>query len=106
MTKGKRLLLIAPFALAGLAVFIALGGWVVMQLWNWLVPDLFGGKTVTWWQAVGLLALGRILFGGFSMQDSSRDERRRRMTERWERMTPEEREQTPVSYTHLTLPTN
>ena len=45
-------------------VFLALGGLVVMLLWNWLVPELFAGHAVTYWQALGLLALSRILFGG------------------------------------------
>ena len=34
-------------------------------LWNWLLPDIFGLRRVTFWEALGLLALCRILFGGF-----------------------------------------
>jgi hypothetical protein len=56
---------IAPAALIGFALFMALGGWVVMSLWNWLVPPLLGLPTITFWRALGLLALCRILFGGF-----------------------------------------
>lgn len=55
----------APLAIVGIAVFAALGGWVVQHLWNWLLPALFGWPAVTFWQALGLLALCRILFGGF-----------------------------------------
>ncbi|HEV3057237.1 MAG TPA: hypothetical protein VGY48_03270 [Vicinamibacterales bacterium] len=66
------------------------------QLWNWLLPPLFGWRQVTFWQALGLLALCRILFGGFGRHSSGRSNLRRRMsermTERWEHMTPEERE--------------
>lgn len=78
----------------GLAIFIAIGGQVVMLLWNWLAPALFGFPQITFWQALGLLALCRILFGGFGLGDggSHRSKSRRRMRERWEQMTPEERE--------------
>jgi len=59
-----------PAALVGIpvamAVFIAVGGGVVMLLWNWLLPPLFGWPEITIWQGFGLLALCRILFGGFS----------------------------------------
>ena len=46
-------------------LFIPLGGLVVQWLWNWLLPDLFGLRQITFWQALGLLALCRILFGSF-----------------------------------------
>jgi hypothetical protein len=73
-----------------------------MLLWNWLAPTLFGLRLITFWQAIGLLALCRILFGGFGLggggshrSKSGRRMRERvseRMAERWEQMTPEERE--------------
>ena len=75
-----------------LALFIFIGGELVMRLWNWLLPMLFGWRQITFWQAFGLLALCRILFGGLGMRGSHRSNFRRRMGERWERMTPEERE--------------
>jgi hypothetical protein len=90
--RKKKLLWIAPLALVGMAVFIALGGGLVMWLWNWLLPALFGWKTLTFWQAVGLLALCRILFGGFRLGGPHRSGFRRRMDGRWEQMTPEDRE--------------
>jgi hypothetical protein len=71
-------------------MFIAIGGTVVMNLWNWLTPELFGWRQIGFWQALGLLALCRILFGGFGGRGFHRS--RRRMAENWERMTPEERE--------------
>jgi hypothetical protein len=88
----KKLMLIAPLAIVGFLAFIAVGGIVVMQLWNWLLPPLFGWHQVTVWQALGLLALCRILFGGFGHHGSHRSSFRRRMSERWDHMTPEERE--------------
>jgi hypothetical protein len=45
-------------------LFIAIGGLVLMLLWNWLAPAIFGIKMITFWQAVGLLILCKILFGG------------------------------------------
>jgi hypothetical protein len=45
--------------------FIIFGGFVVQWLWNWLVPDLFGLRRLTIWEALGLLTLSRILFGGW-----------------------------------------
>ena len=96
----KNLVFIAPAALLGIALFTFIGGQVVMQLWNWLLPPLFGLPQLTFWQGLGLLALCRILFGGFGFHGSSRSRIRRRiderladrLAERWERMTPEERE--------------
>jgi hypothetical protein len=96
MSRRKRLIWIVPAAILGLALFIFIGGEIVMRLWNWLVPSLLGFRQVTFWQAVGILALCRILFGGHGWHRSGRSNFRRRMNERlderWERMTPEERE--------------
>ncbi len=64
----------------------------VMWLWNWLTPELFGWHRITFWQALGLLVLSKILFGGFRGGWGYRGRWSRRMHERWEQMTPEERE--------------
>jgi hypothetical protein len=53
-----------PLAILGILLFIFIGGEVVLHLWNWLLPPLFGWRLITFWQAVGILALCRILFGG------------------------------------------
>lgn len=79
---------IAPLALVGMALFVFLGGEVVMRLWNWLTPSLFGWRTITFWQALGLLALCRVLFGGFGVHGGPG----RRMRARRDCMTPEERD--------------
>lgn len=74
---------IVPLVLIG----IAAAGWVVMALWNWLIPALIaGGKEIDYVQALGLLLLSRILFGGL------RGHGCHGRWHRWERMTPEERE--------------
>ena len=88
----KKWIWIAPLAIAAMAAFIWLGGEVVMRLWNWLLPSLFGWRAITFWQALGLLALCRILFGGLCGHGGPRSNVRRKMRDRWERMTPEERE--------------
>ena len=89
----KKLIWIAPLAILGMVIFSWIGGEVVMLLWNWLAPTLFGLPQITFWQALGLLALCRILFGGFGLGGGSpRSHSRRRMRERWEQMTDEERE--------------
>ena len=95
----KRWIMFVPLAILGMAIFIAIGGEVVMQLWNWLLPMLFGWRQITFWQALGLLALCRILFGGFGLRGGGpRSNVRRRMAERWEQMTPEDREKYRQSF--------
>src|SRR5437879_3821180 len=93
--KTKKILFIAPLAGVAMAVFIWIGGEVVMHLWNWNLPALFGWRQITFWQALGLFALCRILFGdlGMRVRGPHRSNFRRRMAERCENMTPEEREQ-------------
>jgi hypothetical protein len=74
--------------------FVALAvlviSYVVMSLWNWLMPPLFGWTAIGFWQALGLLVLSRILFGGWRGRPGMHW--RGRMAERWAQMTPEERE--------------
>ena len=70
----------------------ALFGFIVMSLWNWLMPALFGWPRLGFWQALGLLVLSKILFGGFR-GGRGHGRWRRGMRERWEQMTPEQREQ-------------
>jgi hypothetical protein len=90
MRKKWWLFLIAPPAIV---LFVWLFGEIVMHLWNWLLPGLFGWHMITFWQALGLLVLCRILFGGFGNGGKGRGRRnRRRRSEMWESMTPEERE--------------
>jgi len=90
--RWKRLLFIASLAIPAMVLFVAAGGLVVKALWNWLLPPLFQFPQLTFWQALAMLALCRILFGGFGLHGGGRNGMRRRMAERWEQMTPEERE--------------
>jgi hypothetical protein len=48
----------------GAAVFALAFGWFVQLLWNWLMPGIFGLGTIGYWQAFGLVILGKLIFGG------------------------------------------
>jgi hypothetical protein len=89
--RNKWIFFVGPLALA---VFVAIGGEVVMHLWNWLLPAMFGWRQITFWQALGLLVLSRILFGNLGGGGGGNNHSKcdRRNSESWERMTPEERE--------------
>jgi hypothetical protein len=91
--RVARIIKIMLFAVIAFVVF----GFVVMALWNWLMPALFGWRLITFWQAVGLVILCKILFGSFHSHGGGGRHWRRRMRERWEHMTPEEREKFQTS---------
>ena len=57
---GKIVLGVFIAALIAVAV-----GALVMVLWNWLMPAIFGLGTITYWQGFGLVLLLRLLIGGF-----------------------------------------
>lgn len=86
----KRWMTLAPKFIAVALVAVAVIGFLTMNLWNWLMPALFGWKAITFWQALGVLFLSRVLFGRFGGRSGRHW--RHRMSERWEKMTPEERE--------------
>ena len=73
-------------------LFIGVAGWVVMFLWNAIIPDVTGWKPLTFWQAVGLLVLFKILFGGFG-KHSGRHSKWKKMKNKWKEMDPEERKE-------------
>ena len=89
--KGHRIL-------RGLKIFVmvmlaaTVFSFATMWLWNWLMPAIFGLHAVRFSQALGLLVLSKILFGGFRGRPGFGSHWRGRMMERWEQMTPEERE--------------
>lgn len=75
-----------------LVLFVALMGWVVMRLWNWVMPGLVAdAHAIDFPHAIGLLVLCRILFGGFRGHGGGC--RQRRHWHHWQRMTQQEREQ-------------
>lgn len=74
-------------------VGIAAAGFVVMLLWNWLVPAIFGWQEIQFVQALGLMLLARLIFGGFRHgRDGFHSHWRAHLDDRWNKMTPEERE--------------
>ena len=85
--KRWYLILLVP---AGFAVF----GYITMLLWNALMPGIFHLPEITFWQTIGLMILSRLLLGGFGgHRNHCRDDWRYKMHEKWDKMTPEEREQ-------------
>jgi len=65
-TRLPRWLRITIYSILGVLGAAAIGvlfGFVIMWLWNWLMPALFGLKTITYWQGVGIFILAKILFG-------------------------------------------
>ena len=92
---------VLKFILLGI-LFVAVMGFVTMRLWNWLVPDLFHGPVLTFWQTLGLLLLTRLLTGfrggggrpGFSRKwQQHKNDWKQRMESRLAGMTPAEQEQ-------------
>jgi hypothetical protein len=80
---GARFIAIGVVAVAAFSL-------AVMRLWNWLAPAVFGGHTINYWQALGLLVLSRILFGGWRGRRGHGGYSRFKFTSE---MTPEEREE-------------
>lgn len=79
--RGTRIAKFAVLAVLAVGVF----GLIVMGLWNWIIPPVTGWHPLTYWQALGLLVLSKILFGGFRGHGGH-------WRRRWAQMTPEERE--------------
>ena len=77
------------FLVLGIFIF----GIIIMALWNWLIPDIFNGPEITYWQGVGLLLLARILTGGIRPGIMTRHKHnwRHKMYNKWSNMTDEQR---------------
>lgn len=86
----------------GITAFVLLFGFGTMHLWNWLVPSLFHGPIINFCQAIGLLILSKILFGGFGRKFGrgghcgghgyGGGHWKYKMQERFGNMSPEEKE--------------
>ncbi|MFZ6010485.1 MAG: hypothetical protein ACOYXT_09065 [Bacteroidota bacterium] len=92
MNKGLKILKWVAFGALGILA-VLLFGWIFMALWNWLVPKLFNGPVVSYWEAMGLLLLSKIIFG-FGGKGGSHGGRwkQRYYQNKISSMTPEERE--------------
>ena len=88
----KKGLMFFVFFVAAVFAFSA----IVMALWNAILPVVIGVKTITFLQALGILLLSKILFGGFGRRGGwnggRRGQWREKMQEKFANMTPEERE--------------
>lgn len=83
----KKLFFIIPFF-----ILFAVTG-VVMWLWNAILPEITGVSMVTYWQAMGILVLSKILFGGFGgFRKHKGDCHKERLKNKLRNMSPEERE--------------
>jgi thiosulfate reductase cytochrome b subunit len=96
MKKSFKFRRIAGFILIGTAA-ILLFGFIVMQLWNNVLTSAIAVNTISFGQALGILLLSKILFGGFSGGRGGGWKGRRepwneQMKEKWQTMTPEEQE--------------
>lgn len=86
MRRGKYLwFFIVPVGISGLAA-------IVMLLWNAILPDLFQVGALSFWQALGLLILCKILFGGFHGSGKRTCGPRRRFREKWKNMDTDEKQ--------------
>jgi predicted Fe-S protein YdhL (DUF1289 family) len=89
----KRLLMIIGGVVLTVCAVAGLGV-IMMWLWNAIVPEVFAGLGITsigFWQALGLLVLGRLLFGGFGHHNYHRKKTHANLfREKWAKMTPEE----------------
>ncbi|SMC44023.1 hypothetical protein [Moheibacter sediminis] len=84
--RNKKFLFIIPFF-----ILFALTG-IVMWLWNSILPEVVGVKEITYWQAMGILVLSKILFGGFHGFKKNKDLKRDQFFSKIRNMSPEERE--------------
>jgi Ca2+/H+ antiporter, TMEM165/GDT1 family len=85
----KKIVGFSLLAIAGIALLT----WVVMLLWNGVLAEVVSVSTVTYWQALGLLVLSKILFGGFRGKGGDYKKRwKEKMEAKLEGLSPEERE--------------
>ena len=88
----KKGLMMTVFFLVALLLFSA----IVMVLWNAILPDVTGVKAISFEQALGILVLSKILFGGFhnrsGWQRGNHNQWRNKFQEKLGHMTPEEKE--------------
>lgn len=98
MKKGFWIKKVAGFILLATAAVLVFG-FVVMSLWNSILVPVLGISTVTFWQALGILVLSKILFGGFKGGRGKwgggpqRHAWSSEMRDKWHNMSEEEREQ-------------
>lgn len=79
VTKAVKVFVFAVFIIG----LFFLACYVLMRLWNWLLPDIFDITTITYWQAVGIMVLAKLIFGfGGGSSSSKRKEKTRKWQEK------------------------
>lgn len=87
----------------GVVGFVALFSGIVYALWNGVLVEVVPVKAVTYWQALGLLVLAKILFGGFPGRRGhcgGPPWRQRMLAKHWESLSPEQREKMREKMSH------
>jgi len=82
----------AIFIPAAIAAAVFIFGSAVMLLWNWILPVVLGVKMITFWQAIGILVLSKILFGGFRQHHCHHGYHGHYWSGKWMNLNTEERE--------------
>ena len=104
MRTHSRKLLAGRYFIIGIFGLAALTA-LIFVLWNWLVPSLFNGPVITFWQAIGILILSKILFSGVWRHRSHysgypHSEWRKRFEEKMKNMPDEEKERFKAKFRH------
>lgn len=87
--RNRKKFFLIPF---GIAALLALISYVVMLLWNNLLPEILHVGTITFWQAMGIFILCKLLFG-FGKGNGGGPWGKRKMMEHCNNMTPEARQE-------------
>lgn len=99
--KGLKIFGFVILGVIGVAFLALLFGYIVMLLWNWLMPVLFELTTITFWQAVGIVILARLIFGGFK-HGKSETERHKPVKEKFfDRWKDEYHKQKSTEWKHF-----
>ena len=61
--RGLRIVGLVVLGVIAAAAFALVFGWLVMLLWNWLMPVIFGLGLISYWQAFGIVVLAKLIFG-------------------------------------------
>ncbi len=75
-------------------------GFLLMQLWNWLIPSIFQGPAINLWQSIGLLVMGRLLTGMGSRGASWPCSKKEAWKSTWASLSTEEKQALQEKYKH------
>ena len=88
MKKGLKIAMMAVLGITAFLLFI-LG---LQNLWNWLIPEIIGWNSISYWQAMGLFILSKILFKGFAWHAGNKSHWGNHWKTKWQSMNPDDRE--------------